>query len=204
MEVLAGDPDDQFLPRGDERRVPLEPEPVPPDAQPDYDPQQRAGDDLDRGVAEELSQALLVDPAVSDEQVVQQPVDDDRLLAGRAPDTGGVVHDDGAEDEADGKEGRLDALQPADDGGERHHQRAVRARHAACGCQPAHAEPVQHNGIDDHFARLGNRPGDEGDDEVRVLKQRHGPAVRSTAGASSFSRRSASSRSRAHRRARAH
>src|SRR4029077_18484137 len=86
-------------------------QPSAPYSQPDDNPEQRSRDHFDRRMTEQFAQALLAEPLVRDEQVVDQPIQDHRLLAGRPPDTGGVVHDNTGEDQADREERRLHPLE---------------------------------------------------------------------------------------------
>ena len=71
----------------------------------DQQPKQRADEHLERGVPEQLQQALLVEALILD-HLFEHPVQDAGLDADRPPDAGRVVEDDAGEDERDGEQRR--------------------------------------------------------------------------------------------------
>src|SRR5579884_2453496 len=72
--------------------------------QADGDAEQAANEDLDGGVADEFAQALLSD-GVALPGLVNHLIDDARLDADGATDTGGIIHDDACQHDGNGKGG---------------------------------------------------------------------------------------------------
>src|SRR5438067_9356301 len=100
----------------------------------------RAHEHFERGVSKQLAQTRLLH-ASHVHQVLDEPIQDLGLTAGRAAQTRSVVHDHKREDKGDRERGGTQPGIFTNRGGEAHHDRAVAAGHASCLRQYPEVDP---------------------------------------------------------------
>ena len=118
--------------------------------QPDANAEQATDDDLDGGMADEFAEAFFGE-GFALKGFVDHLVEDARLEADGAADSGGVVHNDAGKYYSDGKGDGIDTGQAASGGGQAGYEGGMRAGHATGGYQAVESELAVANQFVDGF-----------------------------------------------------